>query len=60
MCATGIVGQARCDSGARMAVLGWCARGVSWEKSGLKNGRCGMRSDVGRNSDRPSHAQNVE
>lgn len=42
MRATGIVGQARCDSGARMVVLGWCARrGVSWGKVGSKTAGLG-------------------
>lgn len=35
MRATGIVGQARCDNGARTAVLGGCARGVSSQKVGF-------------------------
>ena len=45
MRATVIVGQARCDSGARTAVLGGYARGVSWQKVGSDTG-CRMRDDV--------------
>lgn len=47
MRATGIVGQARCDNGARPAGFGRvCARGgVSWQKVGSNTG-CRMRDDV--------------
>lgn len=60
MRATGIVGQARCDSGARTAVLGGYARGVSWQKVGSKTANGGMRRELDKNSELPSHAQNAQ
>lgn len=59
MRATGIVGRARCDSGARPAVLGGCARGVSWQKVG-SNGGWEMRDDEDDGeSNRPGRAQDA-
>lgn len=47
MRATGIVGQARCDNGARTDRFGRVCEGCKLAKSGLKNGKWGDAQRTG-------------
>lgn len=60
MRATGIVGQARCDNGARTGRFGRVCEGVSWQKVGSKTANGGMRRELDKNAELPSHAQNAQ